>query len=670
MNDIEREEEEQEERHYDNLAQHVMDCFDRARQHRDGLGITEQITDSLRRYRGKYDDFELTKFAGISVYRGLTGMLVRSLNSWLKDAYFNAEDRPWTMQPTPRPDLPEFLEQELEMAIQTKIQEQLQTSGFGSISSIGREEIAQLRNTAHQMAFEYATASAEGMTALIEDQMTEANFKDIFQEFLLNICIFPYAVLKGPFVKMEVVPVWENNRYKFKPQARYAIEAIHPIDFFVSPDAKDVQDGEFTIEVSRYTRARLIAAKKLKGFSADAIDLVMSNVDSNNRRAELMGDDAELEDLDGVDRDDAGDNNDQSFTVYIYNGRISGELLIEYMTNEDDDVDLEEVMEDFDAKVDTDIGKLDPYEDYEAQIWVCNDIVIMSRITEPEPVPLRPYYVTSAYKIPGSIYGESLPGVIADLQDELNTAARSRVFNMGMSSGPIAVVDTSKFQDNEVPTQIRPWMVIPTASNTTQGNNTADPVKFTQIPNVSAYLTQVMDEVWEKAHRISGIPPYMYGDNQGAAPTLGAFSLQYSGATKGVKSIIANIDTDIIEKLVTQFYYFNMFFSEDESIKADARVKVRGASGLIAQEQRQARPLELLNALGPILAQMQPETALALANETLKESGYDPASLGAAMGNADAEARNRMIGNQGPSPDGRSGQVPNQLAQQQLPAPI
>ena len=665
MSDIEKESDRQEEKHYDNLADHVMSCFDRAKQHRDGVGITDSITDSLQRYRGKYDCDENAKFQGINIYRGMTGMLVRSLNAWLKDAYFNAEDRPWTLEPTPDPELPEFLQEELDVLIYSKIQEQLQASGFGNVNPITRNEISKLRNTASQMAMDYANESAKGMGRLIEDQLTEAGFKDVFQEFLLNICIFPYAVMKGPVVKMQTNPVWQNNRYKFVEKAAYGIENLEPINFYLSPDAKSVQDGEYTIEISQYTRARLLKAGKLKGFSKEAIKFVLAEAGRNARRAELMQDDGEMEDLDGVDRGDNGLNNDQNFTVYIYHGRISGELLLEYLEKEDK---IQDAMEDFEGTVKTDIGDINPYDDYETQLWVVNGTVIMARLTEPNPIPLRPYYITSAYKIPGSPYGESLPGVIADLQDELNTAARSRMYNMGMSSGPVVEVDMSRMPDNEVPDQIHPWSVIPVSSNTMQGNNSAPAVRFTNITNISQGLTAVMEEVWEKAHRVSGIPPYMYGDSRGSAPTLGAFSLQYAGATKGVKSIIANIDTDVIEKMVSQFYYFNMYYHDDESIKADAKVKVRGASGLIAQEQRQARPLELLQALGPILAQMQPETALALANETIKQSGYDPASLGAI--GAEAEAMNRMVGTNQPQVDGRSGNVQQQVEGQQLPPPV
>jgi hypothetical protein len=667
MSDIERESDRQEDENLDDMAEHVMSCFHVAKQHRDGIGISDAITDSLRRYRGKYDCDEASKFEGIGVFRGVTGMLVRSLNSWLKDAYFSAEDRPWTLMPTPNPELPEFLSEELEILISSKIQEQLAQSGFGNVSSMTRDEITKLRNTASEMAMEYATESTEGMSRLIEDQMTEAKFKNTFQEFLLNLCIFPYAVLKGPVIKMETVPKWKNNRYKFVEEAKYSVENVEPINFYMSPDSKNVQDGEYCIEVCQFTRARLLKSKKLKGFSKEAINLVLAESSRNARRAELAHSDSILEDLDGVDRDETGLNNDQNFTVYVYYGRISGEYLLEYLDKEDK---IQDTMEKFGDTISTDYGDIDPYDDYEAQIWVCNGVAIMARLVEPNPIPFRPYYVTSAYKVPGSPYGESLPGIVSDLQDELNTAARSRVYNMGMSSGAVVEVDVSRMPDNQAPAQIFPWMVIPVTSNSMGGNNTAPAVRFNPIPNVSAQLTQVMEEVWEKAHRVSGIPPYMYGDAKGSAPTLGAFSLQYAGATKGVKSIISNIDSDVVEKMVEQFYYYNMYFHDDESIKADAQVKVRGASGLIAQEQRQARPLELLQALGPILAQMQPETALALANETLKQSGYDPASLGAVKGNASAEAQNRMIGVDQPQPDGRSGNAQQLVSDQQIPPPV
>lgn len=663
MSDLEKAKDEQVEENLNDLATHVMQAFSRAKQHRDGLGVTDSITDSLRRFRGKYDCEDKTKFDGISVYRGLTGMLVRSAYSWLKDAYFNAQDRPWTIQPTPEPELPEALQEELNMIIEAKLQEQL--NGAGLVSSQSQSMIKELRNTASSMAMDFAMESTKGMSTLIEDQLTEAGFHNILSEFLLNVAIFPYAILKGPVIRMETVPVWKNGKYMFTEKPKYCVDIVSPMNFYPSPDSSTTQDGEFLIEMMEISRSNLNSSKKLKFFSKDAIDLVLRESALYGRSTELAQDDAELEELDGVKRN--ANERASNFTAYVYTGRISGDQLIEYAEM---DHKLDKTAHNFDETVETDWGTIDPYMDYETEIWVINGVTIMTRLLKPTPVPYRPYYVTSAYKIPGSIFGECIPLVIADLQDEINTAARSRMYNMGMSSGPVVEADMSRFQDNEIPENIQPWMVIPVSTNSAQNNNSAPALRFTSIPNVSQQLTAVMEEAWDKAHRIAGIPPYMYGDDRGSAPTLGAFSLQYAGATKGIKTIISNIDIDIVEKLVEQFYYYNMVFHEDDSIKADAKVKVRGAAGLIAQEQRQARPLELLQALGPILAQMQPETALALAHETLMQSGYDPSKLGAASSAASAEASNRMVGTQGPQPDGRSGNVAQQLAQGQMPAPV
>ena len=166
MSDLEKAAEEQIEKNLDDLADHVMDCFSRAKRHRDQLGVSDAIVDSLRRFRGKYDCDEAAKFDGIGIYRGLTGMLVRSAYSWLKYAYFNAQDRPWVISPTPEPELPEILQEELNTIIEAKLQEQLSSGGI--VTSQTQKLIKELRNTASAMAMDFAMESTKGMTNLIE----------------------------------------------------------------------------------------------------------------------------------------------------------------------------------------------------------------------------------------------------------------------------------------------------------------------------------------------------------------------------------------------------------------------------------------------------------------------------------------------------------------------
>ena len=248
--------------------------------------------------------------------------------------------------------------------------------------------------------------------------------------------------LKVQLFVVRKVPVWSKNEYKFKVEPRYYIDRVDPKNFYPSPDSTNTQDGEFLIEIMEVSRARLNEAMNMKDFSKEAIKTVISEQESKyNRQAQLRVDNPAQEELDGVGRTTTSLKGSM-FDVYEFNGRIPGEYLLEFLEMEDR---VEEVMDDFSKKVETEWGTIDPFDDYESTIWVCNDIVIFARLNKAQPVPYRPYYVTSAFKVPGSIYGECIPMVIADLQDELNMAARSRMLNMGMSAGPLVEADLSRF---------------------------------------------------------------------------------------------------------------------------------------------------------------------------------------------------------------------------------
>jgi len=487
MSNLVDEEEKQEDEHLDDLADYVMKSFDRAKRHRDDIGLSETLIDCLRRYRSKYDSEDACKFEGIQIYRGITGMICRTAFNWLKDAYFNAQDRPWTLDPTPIVDLPEDVQDELTQAINNQLRTQISSGSLNISEGEGRRELVNmLKNTASQMAFEAAAESVKGMQKTIEDQLLEADWRDVLSEFLLDIIVYPYAILKGPVVKYKEVPVWEKNEYKFKKVPRYYVERVDPMNFFPSPDSTDPESGEFLIEIMEMSRAALKNSAKMKGFDDDAINLVIdAQGHYNNRQMSLRVDDADKEDLDGVGRT-SNKTEGNMFDVYEFNGRISGDRIIAF--DDDAEDELDEALENFEM-VDTPWGEIDPYEDYEVTIRVCNGVVIMLRMNEKTPVPHRGYYATSCFKVPGSFAGECIPMILADLQDELNAAARSRMYNMGMSAGPLVEVDISRMPDQAAPENIEPWSVYPVQSNTIQGNNSKPAITFTDVPNLILIMT-------------------------------------------------------------------------------------------------------------------------------------------------------------------------------------
>jgi hypothetical protein len=91
-----------------NLANYVDAEFERFRRHRDAYwGIRLQIASFM--FEGRYTQKQLEaikRFGGSDIYARLVGAKCRGASSLLRDVYLGA-DKPWGLQPTPEPTLPD-----------------------------------------------------------------------------------------------------------------------------------------------------------------------------------------------------------------------------------------------------------------------------------------------------------------------------------------------------------------------------------------------------------------------------------------------------------------------------------------------------------------------------------------------------------------------------------
>lgn len=608
---IDRAQNDQDDYLFDGLSQHILTCFDRASSHRAEHGVDNDIVNSMRAYKAKYSSEELAKFEGIAVYRGLTGMLCRTAESWLEDAYLMVEDKPWTLSPTPKPELPRTIRDALDQAIEARLV-QLSQSGVVLQTEQDRYDVVRaLRDEAERMAHEEATKALTGMDKVISDQLAEGNWRIEFAKFRHDVMIYPTAIVKAGTYRNVQRAVWNGDEMESVLSTIKVVERVSPIDMFPSPDSTTTQDGEYLIERMRMSRSALVQCIGLPYFFEEALRLVLYDFPegvsetSDNRMAWLQA----------TDGDDSS-----TYIVYDFHGRVSGETILSFYDAEDDS---DEAMREG-GVVDTDIGEIDPMGTYEINAWLCGGKVVRL-LMAPNPMNTRPYYASSYCKVPGSFWGMGIPQLIEGLQHELNSAARSRVFNLGIASGPIVEIDVDRLDNEDRPEQIEPWRIFFT--NGSAGAGHAPAVRFNQANMHVEQLTRVMDETWTKGHDIAGLPPYTRGVNEGAARTLGAFSMQYDSATKGIKRVMGNIDRDVIEPLITDYYYDEMFHGDDPSVKADAQVVARGTVGLLRKENAEAKPLETLMQIQGF-AERYPTAIDALILEFFKERGYNPEQLG------------------------------------------
>jgi hypothetical protein len=245
----------------------------------------------------------------------------------------------------------------------------------------------------------------------------------------------------------------------------------------------------------------------------------------------------------------------------------------------------------------------------------------------PYIISKRPFYVTSFDKRTGSIWGNGLPALLRDLQRVANASARALVKNMALASGPIGEVDVGRLASEEDVTEIEPYRIYSVdADPIIQHNMPA--FRFFKIDSNAAELMAVYEKFMKEADDISGVPSYVLGNPQvaGAGRTLGGLSLLMGNAAKGIKKVISQIDKDVVEPLIEAYNYMNLAYHPDESIKFDSSVVARGSSGLLQKELSQARAVDVIQTLMPLVqsGDVPRESLHVVLRDVVRGLGYNP----------------------------------------------
>ena len=576
----------------DALAVHVTTSFNSARDMKQKTGIEERMLRALRRRRREYDpeDKDLVA-ATANIYIPIIDLKCRACLSWATDILANAEEQPWTLDPTPNPSIPKSIR---DTAINNLKQE---------IMALGIADMGQIIAAAKKyksLAQEYVNARAKDaankMETILRDQLLEGGWVAEFHKFLDDATTYPAAIIEAPIVRSREKLRWDGDKLVTDEILVREVERIDPFDVFPSFDSTDTQDGTYVILRKKLTYAYLYECLSLPGFKHDAIRKLLDKFQNSGTRVDVNADDEE----DDLKNRDEQYTNAEYIEALVYYGVVRGQLLL-------------------DAGVLVD----DPQRPYESIIWVIDNTTICA-LLNPYPLKKRPLYRTSFKKINGSFWGEALPDVLESVERMANAAARNLARNMAFSSGPVGEVQYERLSSEE--TDIRHlephrlYMVEPSLGGT------SEPVfRFHDVPSHANELQNITEYYLKIADDISGIPAYVLGNPQvaGAGRTMGGLSMLMGNAAKGIKQFIGNIDRDASTPLVTMYYNIEMKHGEDESAKVDAQVQARGANGILQRELSQSRTVELLQVLTPFVGNIPKEGMDILLREVLKTRGYN-----------------------------------------------
>lgn len=564
-----------------NLASHVRTCWSAARQAKEAE-IQERMFKCLRQRSGVHDPdiaAAIKAKGGSDVYMMLTDEKCTAAESWLEDILLPPDDKPWMIAPTPVPDLPGHILQQISM----KVQEQAQLFYIRHGIRPSEQDMAVVMQEVVQKTYsemsKKARKEAEKVEQEINDILQECLWHHALKEFLYYFVTFPAAYMKGPVLRKKPVLKWGPNGPEVIEEVVKEYEVPSPMDIYPSPGSRTIDDG-YLIERHILIRSDLYALIGTKGYDDDAIREVLRRRDAGGVKSSwLWVEDNTRDILEGRHRREI-DPEDRIDALQFW-GSIPGEKLMEWG-----------------GWAEQDWMKLDPDRNYETEVWLIDDLVIKATIN-PDPLGRKPYFKASFRELYGQFYGKALPEVIRDSQLVCNAAARNLVDNMAIASGPQVGVDASLMPAGEDYTMIYPWRVWPfDLQKNALNQRQRDPVWFFQPQSLANELMAVYEKFSMEADTKSGIPRYSYGHKETGGPisTATGFSMMMNNAARGIKKVVRNIDYGVISPSILRLYTWLMLYDEEFRAKheGDINIIARGSSALVVKEQEQMRLLELL----------------------------------------------------------------------------
>ena len=544
--------------------------------------IEQEMLSAVRSRKGEYDPDILTRLkqqGGSQIYMMLFATKARQMKALMTDILVGSgSEKPWTIRPTPSPELPPS---EVSAITQAIYEETVQAEMMGlplSVEDI-RQKMLDARQTLEKRMLEQARMEAERAEVQIEDQLVEGSYLDALDQFIDDLTTFKTAFIKGPVVRMTNDLSWvqgPDGAYaaQVKPSLKVQWERVDPFNIYPVPWAKSVHDAPL-IERHKLSRQDLNALRGVEGYDEEAIKRVLDQ-HGEGGLSEWLSVDTEKATAEG--RDTVGQTQSDLIDALQYWGSVSGKMLREWGMTE------EEV---------TDEAK-----EYEVEAWLIGSDVIRA-VLNPDPLNRRPYYSDGFSRIPGAFWNNSLYDVLRDCQDMCNAAARALSNNLGIASGPQVVINIDRLPQGEDLTELYPWKIHQVTSDPMGGN--ATPVSFFQPSSNAQELMGVYERFSQIADEVSGIPKYMTGVSGvegGAGRTASGMSMMIGNASKMVKQLLASLDQHVISRMVERQYQHTLMYKPELGLKGDLKIVARGALSLVAKESAQVRLNEFLMATG------------------------------------------------------------------------
>lgn len=532
--------------------------------------INDRLLRAQRVFEGKYDPsqlVEIKKFGGSEVYSRLIAVKVRGASALLRDVYLGP-DRPWTINPQPDPPVPPEIQAHIATVVSAEVQSQ-QQAGQPLVQEQVHQRYTDLMHAAQQAALRNAMTQADAASDKIDDILKSGNFYNAMAEFLVDLPLFPYAVMKGPVVRMVPKMTWVGTSPVIRNKPQMFWERVNPFNFYWTPGASKIEEAE-VIERKRMTRADLNDLIGLPGYNEIAVRAALQDY-SNGLRDWL--DWPDTEEAFNEARENPSLNLSHMIDALEYHGNVQGHMLL---------------TQGVDPRLIPDLDR-----DYMVTSWVVGRHTIKTQLN-PSPRQRLPYFITSFEKVPGTVIGHGLTDILEDIQEMANATLRALVNNMAIASGPQVVINTQCLTPVNNDNELYPWKRWSVDYDPQGAAN--KPVDFFQPQSNANELLQVYQAMNTMADDISAIPRYLTGEgvSGGAGRTSSGLSMLMGNAQKVLQTVAANVDDDVLTPLLSSLYDMIMLTDTSGMLSGGEQVEVNGVHVAMQKETERQKQLQFL----------------------------------------------------------------------------
>lgn len=569
--------------------------------------LEERWLQDLGQYNGQYDPVvleQIRKLGGSEAFVNFTRVKCNAVEAREGEMVLPTEDRNWSIEPTPVPELAKRAKRASKAAAQAaQAAPQGMAPGAPQAPGMAPPDAAQpgmppqpaapqpspdqVEAQRRQQIVNEAEIAAEAMQTVMDDQLEEADFNATQRQVIHNKVVLGTGILKGPVIQARVKRHYEQQEQTdeatgiplkvwkevVEEDLEPGVASVSPWDFFPDMRAVSMDDCEFTFERHRYNRQSLLELKKLPGFMATQIDAALAA----GPAAAMSGlvDQASSEDL-------RNKRASSRFEVLEYHGPITVEELRAC-----------------DAPVP---ANADPHGQMQGVVWMCNGLVLKASLSMMDDHESM-YDTVPFERDDTSIFGFGLPYRMRHSQAAGNSSWRMILDNARLTVGPQFVYRAGKVVPVDGDHRLAPnkgWKITDPNLSVKDAFDV-----FAVSPNFKS-MFDILTMVREFGDEETGMPMIAQGQQSPSiTKTAEGMSILMNSANVVLRRLVKEYDDWITSRFIRRLYRWNMRYHEREDIKGDFKIKALGSAALLLMEQQSKGLMQLaqLAATNPEFAQ-------------------------------------------------------------------